>query len=269
MRLRRTQKPRGSSLIGEYSDRLGTLVRRRHAESALLAAKQNAEHAADTARQAMIGAEEANRAKSEFLAKMSHELRTPLNAIIGFSDLLDQDSVLDNREKVRGYSRDINAAGRQLLNIINDILDIARIEAGQTEMRESIVDVRRCLTACMRQFEPQAAEFNLNLRAQLPDVLPALRGDELRIQQILNNMLSNAVKFTPEGGAVMIGAQTDNAGRLVIAIRDTGIGMSPDDTRATGPRVHPPLPGHRPRPAARQGSGGAAWRGAQPEQQAQ
>ena len=229
--MHRSPSRRPTSRLLEYGARLGLIVRRRHAEAALRAARREAEHAAQSARLALLGAEEASKAKSEFLAKMSHELRTPLNAIIGFSDLLADELTARDPEKVLGYGRDINVAGRHLLTVINDILDIAKIEAGHVEMRDGPIDLGRCVESCLTFVAGDAERFGLVLRSQIAESLPVLNGDEVRIRQILLNLLSNAIKFTPEGGKVLVSATVDDAGRLVLTIRDTGIGIAAEDTQ--------------------------------------
>ncbi|NNG03415.1 MAG: hypothetical protein HKM95_04860 [Inquilinus sp.] len=220
-----------ASRLLEYGASLGLLVRRRHTEAALIAARREAEEAAQSARLAMLGAEAASKAKSEFLAKMSHELRTPLNAIIGFSDLLADELTVRDASKLHSYGQDINVAGRHLLNVINDILDIAKIEAGHIEMRDDTIDLRRCIESCLTFVAGDAERFGLDLRSQIVDDLPALRGDEVRVRQILLNLLSNAIKFTPENGKVLVSAATDDDGGLLVTIRDTGVGMDKEDVR--------------------------------------
>ncbi|MEE8271209.1 MAG: HAMP domain-containing sensor histidine kinase [Alphaproteobacteria bacterium] len=222
------RRQRTESLLTRYADQFGTIVQRHHAEAAQLAAKQCAEQAADVARVAMLSAEQANRAKTEFLANMSHELRTPLNAIIGFSDIMSKEGRRpEDVETFRAYARDINESGQHLLEVINGILDIAKIEAGEIDLRDEFVDVSRCIAQCLKIVAKQAEETGLTVRQEVPEALPALRGDEVKFRQILLNLLSNAVKFTLAGGTITLRAAVDSRGDLVIAITDTGIGIEP------------------------------------------
>ncbi len=225
----RGKKGRRSRLIDRYGSRLGQVMERNRVELALRAAKQNAEHSAEMARAAMLEAQAANRAKTEFLANMSHELRTPLNAIIGFSDMMMSGLAgPNNMEKHTEYSQDINESGRHLLELINDILDLAKIEAGALELDEQLVDISRIATSCITLIKERAHERGLELTCDLGDQTPVLRGDERKLKQILINLLSNAVKFTPRGGSVTLTAVHCEDG-FDIRVADTGIGIAKED----------------------------------------
>jgi signal transduction histidine kinase len=174
-------------------------------------------------------AEAANLAKSRFLATMSHELRTPLNAIIGFSEALARENGDVPAELVAEYSGQINDAGRQLLSLINVILDVARIESGRFDPNGEVVDIAKAVLAAVRQSESAAQAGEVSVAMTLPEDLPWLRGDERLIIQALSQLVSNAVKFTDAGGFVTIEAGLTSAAEVFVSVTDTGIGISDTD----------------------------------------
>ncbi len=175
-------------------------------------------------------AEHANRTKSEFLANMSHELRTPLNAILGFSEIIgNQIYGKFGEQKYVDCAKDIEASGRHLLDIINDILDLAKIESGQLELYEEDVDIPNAINQCVRMVEDRAARQGVEVKVETEESLPFLWADERKVKQILLNLLSNAVKFTPEGGEVAVSVKRDDNGGMNVVVRDTGVGMKPEE----------------------------------------
>jgi PAS domain S-box-containing protein len=183
-------------------------------------------HAEDALRRAQLEAEIANRAKSQFLANVSHELRTPLNAIIGFSEIMTGELMGPLGAGIyKEYAGDIHDSGRHLLAIINDILDLSRVEAGQTHLNESTIDVRRLVNSCLTLVRSKADAGGLTMSIEVPVEAPMIVGDERLLKQTMLNLLSNAVKFTPSGGSIQIQARVDTEG-MHIAIADSGIGMS-------------------------------------------
>ncbi len=175
-------------------------------------------------------AELANRTKSDFLANMSHELRTPLNAIIGFSDMICKQTYGPvNIPKYLEYANDINQSGTHLLKLINDILDLSKIEAGAVELIEEAVDVAKAVNACLLLVKERAVTNNVELKLDLADKLPALQADERKLKQILINLLSNAIKFTPAGGKIDIRVWARSDAGYVFQIADTGIGIALKD----------------------------------------
>ena len=176
-----------------------------------------------TARRA---AEIANRTKTQFLANMSHELRTPLNAVIGFSQLIKDQAFGVIPERYLTYADDINSSGKLLLALINDILDMSRIEAGQHKLIEEVISPEAAINDCVRMVAAKAADGGVKLMVENKGPLPALKADERALKQVLLNVLSNAVKFTPQGGSVTIAGLRLPDGRLQVQIADTGIGIS-------------------------------------------
>jgi signal transduction histidine kinase len=172
-------------------------------------------------------AELASRAKSQFLANMSHELRTPLNAIIGFAEVLGSDLAAAEKNRVE-YAKDIRSSGAHLLQIINEILDLSKIEAGKLELELGPVDIAGVVAACRRLVAERAAEAGLTLEVDAAPELPTLNADEHKLKQVVLNLLSNAVKFTPSGGAIRVRVSTEREA-LVLSVADTGIGIAEED----------------------------------------
>ncbi|MBA4208878.1 MAG: sensor histidine kinase [Parvibaculum sp.] len=210
---RHSARSRRKSLLADYSANLGELMSRRQSEAALRSAK--------------IEADMASRTKSEFLANMSHELRTPLNAIIGFSEFIQHIAASGKTsDKTVEYAEHISGAGRHLLNIITDILDISKIESGTFQLAREEYDLRELIDACTVLVDPRMREKHQMLEVKADPALPRMRIDVRRIKQVLINLLSNAHKFTAEGGRIVLVATRTPDGGATIAVADTGIGMT-------------------------------------------
>lgn len=192
------------------------VTERRNAEMALVRAKEQADFA--------------NRSKSEFLANMSHELRTPLNAIIGFAEII-KDQMFGNAGQPQyvEYAKDIYDSGQLLLSLINDILDMSKIEAGKRNLQAVTLNIDAVAQSVSRLVDARAKEGKVRVNLHIPKNLPFLRGEEKAMKQILTNLMTNAVKFTNEGGSVTLSAMIDLEERMVINVVDSGIGIAPQD----------------------------------------
>jgi PAS domain S-box-containing protein len=207
------------------------ITERKGAERALRAAKEQAEAAREQA-------EVANRAKSEFLANMSHEVRTPLNAIIGFSEiLLRQVFGPLGSERYASYVEDIHNSGNHLLGIINDILDLSKAEAGRLTLDETELELPVVLGQCLRMLREKAVAQGVKVVSHIPAQTPKLRADSRLVSQAAINLVSNAIKFTREGGVVMVSLTGDPDGSYRLTVQDSGIGISAQDL----PKVREPF----------------------------
>ncbi len=183
----------------------------------------------DAARQ---DAERASAAKSDFLAKVSHEIRTPLNAIIGFAEvIMEQRFGPIGNDRYRDYVKDIHSSGSHVMSLVNDLLDLSKIEAGRMDLDFVAVDTNKIITECVGLMQPQANRERIIMRLALSASLPKILADERALKQIVLNLLSNAVKFNEPGGQVIVATAIADDGHAVIRIRDTGIGMSEEDIK--------------------------------------
>jgi len=170
----------------------------------------------------------ASQHKSEFLANMSHELRTPLNAIIGFSEVLSEKMFGELNEKQEEYSKDIHASGQHLLSLINDILDLSKIEAGRMELELTEFDLPTAIENALMLIRERAGRRSIALHTNIDNRLGQIQADERKVRQVVLNLLSNAIKFTPEGGRIDVGAAPKD-GVVEVSVSDTGIGIAPED----------------------------------------
>lgn len=212
---RRNTQEAGRSLIGEYATLLEDAVLRQRA----CAAEQDAR----------VQAQLVTKIRSEFLANMSHELRTPLNTVMGFSKMMaDHGARPLKAQDIVDYSRIIHGAASQLLTVINDILDMSKIQSGRYVLDNVDTEVDEILRTSILGFRTQAGNAGITLTDHIAPGLPPVRGEPAKLQQIVCNVLSNAIKFTPQGGKVTLSA-ADRRGAVAIIVQDTGIGMSEED----------------------------------------
>jgi len=197
--------------VGDMGMRVGRIIERQQFSRELLNAKNEAE--------------KATQAKSEFLANMSHELRTPLNAIIGFSEVLQDETFGNLNEKQKDYLGDVLDSGRHLLSLINDILDLSKIEAGKMELSLSSFSLKDLLEESLILIKEKAFKQSIQLSTDIGDGVKFIKADERKIKQVVFNLLSNAIKFTPDGGKIGIKAKKKDKW-VEVAVWDTGIGVS-------------------------------------------
>jgi PAS domain S-box-containing protein len=188
---------------------------------------KNVERDLSTARR---DAERASALKSDFLAKVSHEIRTPLNAILGFAEVITEERFGPiGNERYKDYLKDIHASGTHVMSLVNDLLDLSKIEAGKLELDFAHVDANRIVSECVALMQPQANRERVIVRLSLASRLPRIVADERSLRQIVLNLLSNAIKYNEPGGQVIVSTTLTDSGQAVIRIRDTGIGMSDSD----------------------------------------
>jgi signal transduction histidine kinase len=213
-------------LLESYCSQLGSLAEHRYSSLALLEAKQQAEKAASVAHEAMLKAKAADLAKSNFLANMAHELRTPLNAIIGFSEIIKLDQIR-MRESYPEYAGYIHDAGNILLDIINGILDLARIEAGRVLLQEEFIPLGRLVQSSINTIRPIAQRKFIDIDSNIQNPSTMIYVDATKLKQVTLNLLSNSVKFTEPRGRIKVDSVLHKSGDLVLSISDTGIGIPP------------------------------------------
>jgi len=191
-------------------------------------------------------AEQESAAKTELLSRVSHEMRTPLHAILGFAEVMIEERFGPiGNERYRDYMRDIHASGRHVLSLANDLLDLTRIKLGKMELQFTPLDVNAVVRECVTLMQPQAARERVIMRLSLFDRLPQVMADERSLRQILLNLMANAVKYNEPGGQVIVSTALDDAGAVILRVRDTGIGMN-DSELAVALEPFRRVPGMKP-----------------------
>jgi two-component system cell cycle sensor histidine kinase PleC len=202
------------------------LMRLEHERADIVAELHRAKMESDRER---IRATSAGRAKSQFLSHMNHELRTPMNAILGFSEMIESKSFGANVDKYAEYAGIIHESGEHLLGLINDMIDLSKIEGGKLYLREAEISLSNLLAEEFEENIAKADAAKLSFVKTLERGLPPVRADERGIRQIVSNLLSNALKYTAPGGCVTLFARTEPDGRVAFGVEDTGIGIAPED----------------------------------------